>query len=146
MALEIAGDVGIGELANPYRERVGVALRGRARRARDQQQRDRRSRGSVAGGGSTRPSREPHWSGHPTRARTSDASTPGYSAASTSSPVASSTSSTALSVITLTGPAPGMPSCRRDAPPPPPPPPPAPPWPGPVVQSTRSGPARGANF
>src|SRR3989454_9330887 len=134
MPLEIRGHVSVRDLAHACGEGVGVNLRGHALRGGEQQQGDQRaaphprrysrlgsstsrsSRSSVAVGGSMRASRGRQRSGHPTPAPTSASSTPGYKAASTSSPVAASASSTALSVITFTGPAPGIPSSWRGTP------------------------------
>src|SRR5881409_1997028 len=90
---------------------------------------------SRAVGGSTHPTSRPDSRGHPTLALTSAAVTPGYSAARMSSPVPGSAARIALSVITLTGPAPGIPSSSRRTP--------AERWPGLVTKSTCSGNARG---
>src|SRR3989454_5501614 len=156
MTLEIRGHVGIRDLAHACGEGVGVDLRGRALRGGEQQQGDRcaaphprrysrlgsstsrSSRSSVAAGGSMRASRGRQRSDHPTPARTSASSTPGYRAASTSSPVAGSASSTALSVITFTGPAPGIPSSWRATP--------SRRMPGLVTKATRAGNARAGSF
>ena len=69
---------------------------------------------------------------------TASADTPGYSAASVISPVVPFASRIALSVMTFTGPLPGIPSSRRAAP--------RLRWPGLVMKSTCSGNPRGLSF
>src|SRR5205823_1226899 len=98
----------------------------------------RSSRSCCAVGGATGASDDRQRSGHPTPACTSDTLMPGYKAASTISPVVSSGSRMALSVMTFTGPAPGIRSSRRVRP--------AGLCPGLVTKSTRSGNARGPSF
>src|SRR2546425_10832424 len=141
MALEVGGHVRIDQLPHSPGERVRPPRS--ALREQDQHRgrelhplrysflassTQRSSSRSRAVGGSTHPTSRPDSRGHPTLALTSAAVTPGYSAARMSSPVPGSAARIALSVITLTGPAPGIPSSPRRTP--------AERWPGLVTKST----------
>src|SRR5262245_50491381 len=116
MLLEVRDDVAVGELAHLRRQRIRLGLKHEQREREHQDLRynrlgsstSRSSWSSIALGGSSRASCGRARNGHPTPAWTSAGSTPGYSAASTSSPVLASRSRTPLSVITLATRSPGL--------------------------------------
>src|SRR5438105_73126 len=133
MALEIGGEIGVGDLAHAHGERIPRrgALNENEQNRENHPLRYRRwgsstsriKRRSVGVGGSTQSSDGLLRSFHPTPARISSTDTPGYSAVSTNSPFAASRSKTPLSVITLATRSPGL-----------------------VTKSTRSGNVRGEIF
>src|SRR6185437_13393465 len=130
------GHVGVQHwLSNSFRHRLSSSPGNHALRYNRCGSSTSRSRDSSASlGGWTCANVSRRRSCQPTRCSTSVISTPGYSAASTSSPVSWSASRMALSVITRVGPAPGMPYSRLRRP--------LLHCPGLVMKSTRSGKAR----